>query len=343
MSKTIVTIIGGSGYAGGELIRILLQHPAVEIRQVTSRQFANQPITVAHPNLRGQTKLTFSNLDNIEPVDILFIALPNGKSMEIIPGLEEKAGIIIDLGADYRLRSQESFESWYRPHTYPKLLGSFVYGLAELHREELKTANYIACGGCEATSINLALYPLIKEKIIQPESIIADVKIGSSAAGGRSTASSHHPERSGVLRSYKPTNHRHQAEIAQELGLGVEISATAVNLVRGILATIHTRVNPSITEKDIWKAYRSVYGSEPFIRLVKQKTGLYRYPEPKLLWGTNYADVGFELDPSTGRLVVLSAIDNLVKGTAGQAIQAMNIRLGIDETTGLEFTGLHPI
>jgi len=232
---------------------------------------------------------------------------------------------VIDLGSDFRL-SDES-----------------VYGLAELNRDKIKKANFVSGGGCEATAIMLALYPLVKEKIIIFDRIIADIKIGSSAAGSNASSSSHHPERHGVLRSYKPTGHRHQEEIRSELGVGVEMSATAVNLVRGILATIHARVKAGVGEKEIWQAYRKVYGNEPFIRLVKQKRGLYRYPEPKILWGTNYCDIGFEKDVESDRLVVISAIDNLVKGTAGQVVQALNIMFGFDETTGLSFPGLHPV
>lgn len=338
-----VNIVGGSGYAGGELLRILLQHPKTKIHQVTSQRFTNQPASLVHPNLRDQTDITFCSLEELKPCDLMFVALPNGQSMSLMKNFMKLANKIIDLGADFRLQSAKVFKSWYGvKHKNSSLCGKFTYGLAELHRQKIKQANYIACGGCEATAIILALYPLVKQKLIQNQ-VIADIKIASSASGSKATSASHHPERHGVLRSYKPTNHRHQAEVDQELGLHTQISATSVNLVRGILATIHTRVNKSLTEKDIWQAYRKVYATEPFIRLVKQSQGLYRYPEPKLLWGTNYCDIGFELDNKTGRLVVISAIDNLVKGTAGQAIQAMNIMHGFSETTALEFTGLHPI
>jgi len=339
-----VSIVGGSGYAGGELLRILLNHPKVKIKQVTSQRFEGEPLVLPHPNLRGMTDLRFEPEKNLKKCDLIFVAVPNGVSMGYMRNLLKTSGRMIDLGADFRLTDPRIFENWYgKRHQEPILLKKFIYGLPELHRKDLKKARFVACGGCEATAIILALYPLVKEKMLSKDGIIADVKIGSSAAGRYPSSASHHPERHGVLRSYQPTHHRHQAEIKQELGVDVEISATAVNIVRGILATIHTRAKSGVEERDVWRAYRKVYRNEPFIRIVKQKQGLYRYPEPKILWGTNYCDIGFEKSQDSNRLVVISAIDNLVKGTAGQAIQAMNLMFGFKETLGLDFPGLHPI
>lgn len=339
-----VSVVGGSGYAGGELLRILLSHPKVTLKQVTSEQFTGQSATLLHPNLRGLTDLRFSSINDLKKSDLLFISLPNGISMRYMKNFLKTSDRVIDLGADFRLRDPEVFKNWYAElHQEPGLLKKFVYGLPELHRKDLNKAMFVACGGCEATAITLALYPLVKEGLIAKSRIIADVKIGSSAAGRKPSSASHHPERHGVLRSYQPTNHRHQAEINQELGVSLEMSATAVNLVRGILATIHTRVKSGVVEKDVWKAFRKVYKNEPFIRIIKQREGLYRYPEPKILWGTNYCDIGFEKDPRSNRLVILSAVDNLVKGTAGQAVQCMNIMFGLEESLGLIFGGLHPI
>lgn len=336
--------MGGSGYAGGELLRILLSHPMVHIQQITSRRFAGQPVTLMHPNLRGKTTLSFCDISDLKQCDILFVSLPNTQSMPLMNGFLQIAKKVIDLGADFRLKNSDEFNYWYeQKHIHPELLTKFTYGISELHRQEIKNSNYVSCAGCEATAIILGLYPLVQENLIKTSSIIADVKIGSSASGNKGSDASHHPERHGVLRSYQPTHHRHQAEIKQELNVDVEISATAVNIVRGILATIHVQLTGNFSEKDVWKAYRNVYSGEPFIRIVKQQSGLYRYPEPKLLWGTNYCDIGFEKSADSNRLVVLSAIDNLVKGTAGQAIQAMNIMCDFAETTSLEFSGLHPI
>lgn len=343
-----VSIYGASGYAGGEILRILLGHPKVKIQQVTSRQFANQPVTMVHPNLRKRTDLIFSNPSELKKCDVLFVALPNCESMKLMPKLKTFVKKIIDLGADYRLHDKTNFENWYhQKHENPEMLSKFAYGIAELHRNQIKKASYVSCGGCEATVSILALYPLIKHNLIE-ERIIIDAKMSSSQAGLKPSFSSHHPERAGVVRSYKPTGHRHTAEIIQELSpfqkkLDVAITATALDIVRGLLVTIHTVPKKSITEKEVWKAYRSEYGEEPFIRIVKERQGNYRFPEPKILQGTNFCDIGFEMDQVSKRLVVIAAIDNLVKGTAGQAVQAMNIMFGFPETLALEFPGLHPV
>ncbi len=340
-----VSILGASGYAGGELLRLLLFHPYVKIATATSRRFENQPVSLIHPNLRKITDLTFVNPERLEPCDILFVALPNGESMKIMPELMKKAKKIIDLGADFRLHNKNIFEEWYKQkHETPHLLSEFTYGVAELHRSKIKKASYVACAGCEATVSILALYPLLRNNLIEKK-IIIDAKMSSSQAGLQPSLSSHHPERAGAVRSYMPTGHRHTAEIIQELGntLEIAISATAIDMVRGLLVTIHTIPQKGVAEKDVWKAYRETYKDEPFIRIVKERQGIYRYPEPKILQGTNFCDIGFELDQKTNRLVVIGAIDNLVKGTAGQAVQAMNIMCGFPETMGLEFSGLHPI
>lgn len=339
-----VSIVGGSGYAGGELLRILLGHPNVKIKEVTSRQFANQLVSVVHPNLRKTTDLTFIHPEKLSECDFLIVALPNGISMEHMDNFMKLSPKVIDLGADFRLHSKEVFQKWYRKsHQKPELLPKFTYGIAELHREELKKTSYVACGGCEASVSILALYPLYKNKLIQKD-IIIDAKMSSSQAGMSFSLSSHHPERAGSVRSYMPTGHRHTAEIEQELhGIKVAISATAIDMVRGLLVTIHSVPKEGVVEKDIWKTYRQTYGNEPFIRIVRESTGIYRYPEPKILQGTNYCDIGFELDSHTNRLVIIAAIDNLVKGTAGQAVEAMNLMCGLKETEGLNFPGLHPI
>ncbi|PIR58636.1 MAG: N-acetyl-gamma-glutamyl-phosphate reductase [Candidatus Pacebacteria bacterium CG10_big_fil_rev_8_21_14_0_10_56_10] len=342
-----VSILGGSGYAGGELLRILLQHPEVEIGEVTSRRFAGRPVSTAHPNLRKATPLKFTHPDSLSACDVLLVALPNGESMHLMPELLTKASKVIDLGADFRLNDPQVFQDWYgAPHASPELLAQFTYGLAELRRQEIKKTKYLAGGGCEATVSILALYPLVQANLIKPN-IIIDAKMSSSQSGMDPSPASHHPERAGCVRSYMPTGHRHTAEIVQELAggkkLDIAVSATALDMVRGLLVTIHTAPRRQVTEKDIWKTYRQFYGDEPFIRIVKEQRGIYRFPEPKILQGSNYCDIGFELDRRSNRLVVIAAIDNLVKGTAGQAVQAMNLMCGFEETLGLLFPGLHPI
>ena len=343
MSLT-VSIVGGSGYVGGELLRLLLFHPRVAIKQITSASQTGHFVYTSHPNLRGQTSLKFSHPDELASCDLLFLAQPHGvaaRSIEAFAGLAER---IIDTSADFRLRDPAAYERWYGGvHPAPAWLEKFVYGLPERYRAELRGAKYASGVGCNATATNLGLFPLAQAGLL--ESVVVDVKVGSSEGGAKGNDASHHPERSGSIRSFMPTGHRHQAEIRQVLGGDFELhfSVTAVELVRGVLATSHCFLKEKLAERDLWPLYRSAFKDEPFLRLVKSQTGLHRYPDPKLLAGSNFCDVGFEADPASRRVVVISAIDNLMKGAAGSAIQAMNLMCGFEETAGLTFPGLHPI
>ncbi len=331
MKRLKITILGGSGYAGGELLRLLLLHPYADIRQITSERFDTKPVTRMHPNLRKQTTLKFCSQADMQPCDVLFSCLPHGAAEKRMDRFKSLAGKVIDLSSDFRLNNRDGF----------------VYGIPELHREEMKNANFVSSAGCNATATILALYPLFKNDVVEQDKTVVEVKVGSSEAGNKVNEASHHPVRSGTVRSFMPTQHRHVKEIIQELSLGKQIqihfSATAIEMVRGVLATCHVFLNQDLAEKDVWKMYRAVYGNEKFIRIVKDREGSYRYPEPKLLAGTNYCDIGFEKDPASNRLVVISAIDNLMKGAAGQAVQAFNIMHGFEETTALDFPGLHPV
>jgi [amino group carrier protein]-6-phospho-L-2-aminoadipate/5-phospho-L-glutamate reductase len=337
------SIVGASGYGGGELLRLLLQHPQVEVVQCTSERFAGKPVTRLHPNLRRRTDLKFCSIEELEKTDLLFTALPHGRCMEMLDTFTAACDRLIDLSADFRLKDPDAYKKWYGiPHAHPDILGEFVYGNVELHREEMRRARYISGAGCNATATILPLWPLFRQGVVDDRRpVVAEAKCGSSEGGNRSSEASHHPERSGCVRSYKPTGHRHIAEMEQALGSPVHFSATSIEMVRGILVTAHLFVREGVTEKDIWKIYRQVYGKEPFIRIVKERHGIYRYPEPKILAGSNYCDIGFELAGT--RLVVISAIDNLMKGAAGQAVHAMNVMFGFEETTGLDFAGLHPV
>ncbi|OGU27599.1 MAG: N-acetyl-gamma-glutamyl-phosphate reductase [Ignavibacteria bacterium GWA2_54_16] len=348
MDRVKASIAGGSGYVGGELLRLLLFHGKVEISQVTSESLAGKSILKAHPNLRKRTQLQFSKLSDLGPCDVLFLSLPHGSSMERIRELKTLAPRIIDLSADFRLHRERDYEDWYgKRHACPELLKEFVYGIPELHREEMRQASLISSAGCNATVTILGLYPFFKLGLVDLERTVVEVKVGSSEGGNTPSAASHHPERSGAVRSFMPTNHRHGAEIVQELSFGkavqIHLSVTSIEMVRGALATAHVFLKDPLEEKDIWKVLRQVYGQEPFIRIVKESDGTHRYPEPKWLAGTNYCDIGFSKDEKSNRLVVISAIDNLMKGAAGQAVQAFNIMHGFEETEGLEFPGLHPI
>jgi N-acetyl-gamma-glutamyl-phosphate/LysW-gamma-L-alpha-aminoadipyl-6-phosphate reductase len=344
-SRLRVAIVGGSGYAGGEALRIALGHPRLEVTQVTSERSAGQPVATVHPNLRSVTRLRFRPLAQLEEADVLIAALPHGRFAEQVERFAAIAPVLIDLSSDLRLVDPDRYRRAYgRPHPRPDLLGSFVYGVPELNRDALRGATRIAGAGCIATAAQLALAPFLRHPILARRDVIVDAKIGSSAAGAAPSLSGHHPERAGAVRTYAPVGHRHEPEIAQALNdrLNVHLTATAVERVRGILVAAHLFVQDGTSEQDVLMALRDVYEDEPFVRLVLARRGVHRVPDPRVLDGTNWADLGFALDRDSGRLVVLAAIDNLVKGTAGQAIQALNVAMGWDERAGLAFPGLHP-
>jgi len=341
-----VAIVGASGYAGGEFLRLALGHPELTVVQATSREHAGMPVHVVHPNLRRVTDLRFDHPDDLREADVLVSALPHGRLAERVDDLAAHCSVLVDLSSDFRLRSPEAYRRHYGgEHPRPDLLGAFVYANHELYRPELPGATRIAGAGCIATAAVLGLAPVVLAGLLDPaRDGVVEAKVGSSAAGREAGPSSHHPERAGVVRTYAPTRHRHLAELEQELpgAPRLHLTAAAVERVRGVLVTAHVFVRPGVGERDVLAAYRGRYGDEPFVRLVLARRGIHRVPDPKVLDGTNFCDVGFELDPDTGRLVVMSAVDNLVKGTAGHALQALNVALGLDERAGLGFPGLHP-
>ncbi|MEM2875896.1 MAG: N-acetyl-gamma-glutamyl-phosphate reductase [Candidatus Bathyarchaeia archaeon] len=348
-----VGVIGASGYVGGELLRLLLTHPEVEVTVATSTRFKGEYVQRIHPNLRGLTDLTFiphDSEDVTKRCDFLFMAASHGVSSSIVPKYLSLGFKVVDTAADFRLKSPEAYEVWYGwKHRCPELLKDAVYGLPELHREEIKRARLVAVSGCIASSAILALAPVVKEKIIEENRVVVDAKVGSSGSGSKPSLSTHHAERYGVVRPYKPVGHRHTGEIEQELTLlsgsplRVSMSAHAVNIVRGILTTCHVFLTKEVKSSELYRMYRGFYKGEPFIRIVRDVKGIYKYPDPKLVVGSNFCDVGFEVDERNRRLVLLSAIDNLIKGAAGNAVQCMNIMFGFKETMGLEQAGVHPM
>jgi N-acetyl-gamma-glutamyl-phosphate/LysW-gamma-L-alpha-aminoadipyl-6-phosphate reductase len=340
------SIVGASGYTGGELLRLLIAHPEIDVVQATSRGHLGEYVYQVHPNLRKQTTLKFSDPETLEPTDVLFLALPHGQAQHKIDQFASAAKTIIDLSADFRLHDPQLYETWYgSPHAAPGWLDKFVYGLPELHREQLQGAHYASGVGCNATASNLALLPLVKAGLLDMDKpVIIEIKVGSSEGGAEGNPGTHHPERASVVRTFSSFGHRHTAEVIQELGVkNVSLTMTSVDLVRGVLATAHGTVKPGVATKDLWKAYRTVATENPFVRVVKEQRGIYRVPEPKVLAGSNYADLGFELDENSGHVVSICAIDNLMKGASGTAVQCMNLMMGFEETKGLEFPGLHPI
>lgn len=348
-----VGVFGASGYVGGEILRLLLGHPRVEVVAATSNTYAGEYVHRVHPNIRGQTALKFIKSDPLKAADlcdVLFVATPHGVSSSFIPQILDSGIKVIDTSADFRLKNPEDYLKWYGwRHKCPEMLDKAVYGLPELHREEIRGAQLVAVPGCMATAGILALAPIVKSNSIEKDKIVVDFKIGSSGAGAKPSLSSHHSEHYSVVRPYKPAGHRHTAELEQELSLlcgekvKISMSAHAVNMVRGILSTCHVFLKEPIKSIEVWRLYREFYSGEPFIRFIRDTKGVFRYPDPKITVGSNYCDIGFEVDEHAGRLVILSAIDNLMKGAAGTAVQDMNIICGWDEREGLRYSALHPI
>ncbi len=337
-----VAIIGGSGYTGGELLRLLHRHPNAQVTQITSREYVGQYVYAVHPHFRKVSDLQFIHPDALQPCDVLFTALPHGTVAKDIARYAALAPVVIDLSADFRLDDPAEYQRYYgEAHPAPEWLNRFIYGLPEVRRDQLQGAKFASGVGCNATTVNLALLPLVRAGLLDHASI--ELKVGSSEGGQSVNAGSHHPIRSGAVRVYSPTGHRHMAEVKMILGgVKVHFAVTAIEMIRGIHLTAHCYLTAKATEKDIWKAYRGAYKNEPFIRLVSSKTGLHRLPEPRIVAGTNFCDIGFELDEDGTHLVVVAALDNLGKGAAGSAVQCMNLMCGFDETAGLDFFGVYP-
>ena len=341
-----VAVVGAAGYTGGELLRLLVAHRGVEVVAATSERLAGRYVHHTHPVLRGRSSLRFTARGAVPECDVLFAALPHGATEAIIDELRGRAAVVIDLSADFRLRDRGDYERWYgRRHGRPELLDSAVYALPEIDRSRIRRADLLATGGCVATAAILALLPLADAGVVDAhQTLVVDAKVGSSAAGAQPSGSSHHPHRSGAMRSFAPTGHRHTAEVIQETGLrNVALSVTAVEAVRGVLVTAHVPLSDaSVDDRALRAIFRDRYLGEPFVRVITEARGLHRYPEPKLLAGTNYCDVGVERDAHGARAVVLAAIDNLGKGSAAQAVHAFNVRAGLNECEGLDFAGLYP-
>jgi len=337
-----VAVVGGAGYIGGELLRLLIGHPQVELTATTSRRLAGRRVDGTHPNLRGHTDLTYLAPADLGHYDVLMLATGHGETMPEMPRYLGLAPVVIDLSGDFRLTDPEVYQRYYRlPHAHPDLLPSFVPGLPELHRKRLAEADRISVPGCMATAAILALHPLASAGLIGG-TVGVDGRSGSSGSGAVPNSANLHAERSGAMRVFAPSGHRHEAEIAQGCGVRVAMSATGVEAVRGVQVLCRAPLAAAISERTLRTLYREHYADEPFVRVVAGKAGLYRLPEPKILAGTNYCDIGFALDEPNRQVVLVSALDNLVKGGAGNAVQCLNIRFGLPERAGLDFLGLHP-
>ncbi len=340
MSKTAIAVVGASGYSGEELIRLLLRHPNCEIRILTSRQYAGKALSSVFPRFSSRSDVVFSQPDVAKiakDCQFAFLALPHGLASEFARPLVEAGVKVLDLSADFRIKDREKFKKYYKEdHPAPELLKDAVYGMPEIYREQIKKAKLVACPGCYPTSVILPLYPLLKEKLIRPESIIVSSMSGVTGAGRKVDLPYIFPECNESLRAYSPVKHRHLPEIEQELSNAAGIE-TKINFVphlapinRGIATTIVVSPSDSFSSEKLSQALK-VYEKESFVRLMSEGS----LPDTKNVFMSNYCDIAYVFDEHTGRLIISSCIDNLTKGAAGQAIQSMNIILGIDEKTAL--------
>jgi N-acetyl-gamma-glutamyl-phosphate reductase len=344
-------IVGATGYTGQELIRLLLQRDDVKIHAATSQSYKGEKFASVYPNALGFSDLVCSeaNLEALAAeVDVIFLALPHGHAAAQINQNILKQCVVIDLGADFRLKRKEDYGQWYEfVHPNPSLLADAIYGLPELNRKNISQARLIANPGCYATCSILTLAPLLSHKLVDPDSIIIDAKSGVSGAGRSSSLGVHFDECNETIKAYKVASHRHTPEIEQELSrvtdrpLTLSFTPHLVPMNRGILVTAYASLKDGVSQNDIDAAYKQSYGDEYFIRLYDNQSA-YPFPETRWVKGSNFCDIGVTVDKRTKRVVAIGAVDNLVKGAAGQAIQNMNLILGLDEQLGLKQMPIFP-
>ncbi|MGB5987425.1 MAG: N-acetyl-gamma-glutamyl-phosphate reductase [Desulfobacterales bacterium] len=336
-----VAVMGATGYAGAELVRILTGHPDVDLTVMTSRQYAGRPMADIYPAFKGIVEASLESFDGQRlsaRADAVFVALPHKIPMEIVPGLLEQGLKVVDLSADFRFKDAALYERTYQPHSAPAYLGEAAYGLCEVFGAEIAAARLVGNPGCYPTSVLLPLVPLLYAGLIAPGTLIADSKSGVSGAGRSPSLASHVCEVSESFKAYKVTVHRHTPEMASILSqaagqdVGVTFTPHLLPMNRGMLSTIYAELrHPDIQAEEIQGCLETFYRNKPFVRLC----GPDKLPDTRHVRGTNFCDIGFRLDVANGRLILLSAIDNLVKGAAGQAVQNMNLMFGLNETAGL--------
>jgi N-acetyl-gamma-glutamyl-phosphate reductase len=343
-----VAICGGSGYTGAELLRILTFHPEVEITAVTAEKSAGKKITDVFPHLHHYGSLTYEPLEReklCSRADLFFMALPHAASQDAVDFFVRKKKRVIDLSADFRLRDPKVYEEWYRvPHRYHATLKKSTYGLPELYRKEIARADLVANPGCYPTGALIAIYPALKHSFIDPDSIVIDSKSGTSGAGRQSDVSFFYCEVNEGLKAYGIGKHRHTPEIEQELtaltGRSITVTFTPhlIPLDRGILSTVYAKLVRKAETTEVLEAYRDAYAKEPFVRILDEGS----FPNVKHVRGTNFCEVGITVNTRTSTLIIVSTIDNLVKGASGQAVQNMNIMMGFEETAALTTPALFP-
>ncbi len=337
---TRVAVVGATGYAGAELVRILAGHPETELTILTSRQYAGVRFDQVYPAMAGRIDIVcreYSFEQICENADLVFMALPHKLPMAFVPDILNKGKKVVDLSADFRFNDADLYESAYQPHTAGHLLDSTVYGLCEIYADQIKAAALIGNPGCYPTSVLLPLVPLLKQGLLDPATLIADSKSGVSGAGRSPDLATHYCEVNESFKAYKVATHRHNPEmnaiLSREAAEPVTITFVPhlVPMTRGMLTTIYATPVSGLTTQDISECYRNAYHQRPFIRMCPQD----RQPETRHVRGTNFCDIGFKLDEENRRLIIIAAIDNLVKGAAGQAVQNMNLMMGFDEAAGL--------
>ncbi len=336
-----VAVIGGTGYSGAELVRILSGHPHAQLTMITSRRYAGQPFSDVYPAMVGTVNLTcqtFSQEAVSRAADVIFTALPHNVSMAVVPGLLDQGKKVIDLSADFRFKDPALYEAWYQPHHAQDSLKKAVYGLPEVYFDDIKGASLVGNPGCYPTGVLLPLLPVINAPFIDSGSIVADSKSGTSGAGRSVSLATHFCEVNEGLKAYKVAEHRHNPEMDEVLSLfsgqTVHITFTPhlVPMTRGILTTIYVGLKEAVSTRDVASYLDAFYEDKPFVRICPRGT----FPNTMYVRGTNYCDIGFQVAERTKHLILISAIDNLVKGASGQAVQNMNIMLGFAETAGLD-------
>ena len=343
-----VGIIGSTGYAGGELARLLLQRDDIEMKWYGSRSYTGQKYASLYPNMYKivDEECMDDNMKELAgQVDVVFTATPQGLCASLVDEEILSMVKVIDLSADFRIKDVSVYEEWYKlTHAAPQFIGEAVYGLPEVNRDKVKTARLIANPGCFPTCSFLSVYPLVKEGLVDPGTIIIDAKSGTSGAGRGAKMDSLYCEVNENIKAYAVGSHRHTPEIEEQLGYAanetVKLSFTPhlVPMNRGILVTEYASLKKEVTKAEIREIYETYYGKEPFIRILDDGV----CPETKWVEGSNYADIGFQIDPRTNRMILMGAIDNLVKGAAGQAVQNMNLLFGYKEQEGLELIPMFP-
>ncbi|MDY0131325.1 MAG: N-acetyl-gamma-glutamyl-phosphate reductase [Desulforegulaceae bacterium] len=333
-------IIGGTGYTGAELVRLLSFHPEVEISCITSRQYSGQIFSSLYPGLRTIADIEiekFSPEETVDKCDIIFTALPHKIPMEIIPEFLEANVKVIDLSADFRFKSQKAYEEYYCVHKAPEYLDKAVYGLSEINYNEIKNASLVGNPGCYPTCSLLGILPLVKAGKINCKDIVIDAKSGVSGAGRGLSIGTHFCEVDEGFKAYKVMSHRHRPEIEEKIeeisGFKAEVCFTPhlIPVVRGMLSTIYLKTDKSVSESELRKILFDFYKDSRFVRILPEG----EFPNINDVAGTNFCDIGLKLDFDSGRLVLVSVIDNLVKGASGQAVQNMNLMFGLDESLGL--------